>query len=180
MARIAAELKYTTDTGIPRPGASPSYEMRASATLPASGAYALTTNYFYCQGYRKAFVRMKYTAGANLGQGVAVPVVAYKTLDADPVDTDWSNVLVTQGTYTAAALTGAITAYTNVTLKKAAKIVMNPCVLSTDVADGANLTLSGAMEVPLPLGCTHFGCLVAEVGVTGTPGTMALDVTFGT
>lgn len=128
----------------------------ASAALPAAGAWTSQTAYAIPVGVKAVSFIVTYTRGAVGGQARHRIVAGNGTETADVLLVD--PVIVTTQPYGAQAAYGQ---------------VINGPIPASDTAYSYELT------IPITGGWTTLALLMAEVGVTGTPGTGAIALTAG-
>lgn len=132
---------------------------RASAALPAAGAYDATPRELYCMGFQRVLLSFTYTRGGAAG------AFAFRVeVSPDTNSTNWHRLTLYSG---AAVVPGA----------DAQSDIQREAVEYQATGAGAEQFVFG----PLALGGTveRIRVSAAETGNVGAPGTLAIQANFG-
>lgn len=154
----------------------------AERALASAGAYE-RSEVLAVSERKRVCLQLAYDAAGASGYPVVVPFVSFEET-APAVDADaWFAIGAPDATPTATSLTGAVPSGADYTLAPGAALVTaSPLAIKPmAAASGATNELRNAVSVDLSVvpGARWFHFAVAEVGATGTPGSLLATATVG-
>lgn len=157
---------------IPTAGQGIQTALRASAALAAAGATA-STSIVSVEGARKITLFIKYTGGAAGGYPHILPLVSGALTSPATTDDSWYALGVSDGAVTADVDLAALPTNVDISPQNFGEVKVQQMLMRLAATNSTD-----AQRIAITLDVTPYRWLflvVAEKGVTGTPGTLAID-----
>jgi hypothetical protein len=160
------------DHSTPRAGQGAPTTIFTSAALAASGAWT-RSDIVSVEGARRVVLEIDYDPAGTSGYPVIVPLVSNTVAAPAAGDDSWFQMPVWDGSVTAGALTGTLPTGADYTLSQPQGVAITyGLAVRLSAAAGATDEFRQALVLDVtPYRWFHF--IVAEVGATGTPGTLS-------
>lgn len=163
---------FEIGNGVPRAGQGIQQPLRASAVLSAAGATA-STSIVSVEGARKVTLFVKYTGGAAGGYPHILPLVSCASTSPATTDDSWYALGISDGVVTADTDLAALPTNVDISPQNFGEAKVQQTLIRL-----AGTASTDPQRVAVTLDVTPYRWLflvVAEKGVTGTPGTLAVD-----
>lgn len=163
------------DANVPRAGQGQAMALVASAALAAAGA-ATSSSIVSVADARKITLFVKYTGGATGGYPHILPLVSGSLASPAVTDDSWYALGSWDGSITADVDFVTLPTGVDISPQNFGEVEMQELLIKT-----AATASTDAQRIAITLDVTPFRWLFlvyAEKGVTGTPGTLAIDYTL--